>query len=58
MNYEVKYYDLCWGEVSTYECKAYSKSDAEISFRRNVSSNVQRYKILKVKEKKNAKNEI
>ena len=39
MKYNVKYYD----------CKADSEDAAIISFRRNVSSNVQRYKILMVK---------
>lgn len=51
MKYEVKYYDVCCDEVHTYECKADSEDAAIISFRRNVSSNVQRYKILMVKEK-------
>lgn len=51
MKYEVKYYDVWWDEVHTYECKADSEDAAKISFRRNVSSNVQRYKILMVKEK-------
>ena len=49
MKYKVKYYDVLYDEVSTYECKADNENAAEISFRRNVSSNVQRYKILKVK---------
>lgn len=49
MKYEVKYYDVWWDEINTYECKADNKDDAKISFRINVSSNVQRYKILKIK---------
>lgn len=49
MKYLVKYYDVWWDEINTYECKADNKDDAEISFRINVSSNVQRYKILKIK---------
>lgn len=52
MKYEVKYYDVCCDEVHTYECKADSEDAAIISFRRNVSSNVQSYKILMVKEKR------
>lgn len=40
MKYKVKYYDVWYDEVSTYECKADNENDAE---------NVQRYKILKVK---------
>lgn len=55
MKYEVKYYDVCCDEVHTYECKADSEDAAIISFRRNVSSNVQRYKILMVKEKEKEK---
>lgn len=49
MKYKVKYYDVWYDEISTYECKADNEDAAEISFRKNVSSNVQRYKILKVK---------
>lgn len=58
MKYKVKYYDVALDEVRIYECKAVNEDAAIISFRRNVSTNIQRYKILKVKEKENAKNEI
>lgn len=34
MKYKVKYYDVWYDEVSTYECKADNENDAEISFRR------------------------
>lgn len=52
MKYKVKYYDVWCEEFHIYDCKADSEDDAIISFRRNVSSNVQRYKILMVKEVK------
>lgn len=46
----MKYYNVCWNEIKMYECKADNKDDTEISFRINVSSNVRRYKILKIME--------
>lgn len=52
MKYLVKYYDIWLDEVNVYKCKADNENGAEISFRKNVSSNVQRYKILKVKEER------
>ena len=48
----MKYYNVCWNELNMYECKADNKDDTEISFRINVSSNVRRYKILKIKRGK------
>lgn len=55
MKYKVKYYDVCCDEVSIYECNADNEDYAIIFFRRNVSSNVQRYKILKVKGERKCK---
>lgn len=34
MKYKVKYYDVWYDEISTYECKADNKDAAEISFRK------------------------